>query len=566
MKTYFRRLVLSFLLTSLVPLVLIGMGFFLSSRRMVIRAVYTRAKDSIETTADHIGEVVDTYRHVSYVISRNPLSQEAVNGTNTWDSRNLKNIYQFMYDSLEGHIYSAAVHIFSDDGKAFFSTHSLPKRYDLRIYENHDGIFSEIRTNPEKSYIYVDPFITDRGDRVAFSLLREIPGGYIIIDVYASPLVAAEKNPYLDSILIADLDMLKAFDYYNPERDGTFDKFEELQLLSQPSHVEEYILSGNFLAVAARVPDTPLYTVGSVNLDNYMQNISVLGILGAWLLLLVILIILFISFKLSRSISGPIHSIVDAMRRTEKGEIIQVKEINRQDEIGYLVHNYNTMVGRIEELLEKTREEERALKIAERKILQSQINPHFLYNTLGTIKSMAKLKKNDEISDIVTRLGKVLRSTFKAEGVFCLLSEELEIIHNYIAIQKYRFGERLHLLFSIDEKTLDTSLPRLILQPIVENAVVHSVETSRKTIRIVIASKKDKNNITLMVSDNGPGITSADGEKTEGMGIGLSNVRRRLFLAYGEKGRLDIKSEAGHGTEVTLTIPDNRANGSSEDV
>ena len=557
MRTYFTRLILSFLLTSLIPLTLAGTVFYLNGRRMVVRTVYTRAEDSIDTSVNNIREIIDTYRHVSYVLSRNPLAAEAISGTADWDSRKLKNLYQAMYESLEGHIYSAAAHIFSEDGKAFFSTHNLPKRYDLRIYENFEGIFSEFRPNPEKSYIYIDPFITARGDRVAFSILREITGGYIVVDVYASPLMASEQTPYFDSMLLADLKMLKAFDFFNPERDGTFDKFEELQMLGQPGNLKEFSLNGNLLAIAAPIADTHLYAVGSLHLEKYLQNVSALGLTGAWLLFIVVLTVLFISFRLSRSISGPIHSIAGAMKRTETGELVRIPEMNRQDEIGYLVHSYNTMVGRIEDLLEKTREEERALKTAERKALQAQINPHFLYNTLGTIKSMAKLEKVEEISDIVTRLGKVLRSTFKAEGAFCLLHEELDIIRNYIAIQKYRFGDRLQLVLSIDEDTLETSIPRLILQPIVENAVVHSVETSPTSIRIGISSSGSGGLTTLSVSDNGPGMTAGpEGESAEnGTGIGIANVRRRMFLAYGEDGGFTIESEPGQGTRVTLTIP-----------
>jgi len=568
MRSYFTRLVVSFILISLLPVLLTGTSFYLAARRMVVHTALNRATESINISVQHITEIIDTYRHVAYVISKDPLSMDAIKGTSDWNSEMLKKLYKMMYESLQGHIYSAAAHLISGDGAYVFSTHKLPKRYDLGIYENHEGIFSEHRPNPEKSYIYVDPFVTERGDRVAFSILREIDGGYVIVDVYAGPLVARESHQYFDSILIADMELLRAFDYFHPERDGTFDHFEELQIIDFSEESTSSILSGNLLAVSARLPDTQLYAVGGVHIEDYLHSLSSIGILGIWFLFIMIIIILLISFRISRSISGPVHSLADAMKKTENGQLTHVTELKRHDELGYLVHSYNIMVDRIDELIEKTRMEERSLQIAERKALQAQIKPHFLYNTLGTIKSLAKMQKGPEISDMVTRLGKVLRSAFKSEKLFWTLGEELDIIQDYVAIQSYRFGDRLKVTYNIEDHILEAAVPRLLLQPIVENAIVHSVEESADTVLVEISSRGRAGYLYFYINDNGPGMPSQTGEDLlgESGGIGLKNVKRRIFLAYGDRGSFSLKSNKDKGTRVTITIPDERPRGAGTDV
>lgn len=556
MKTYFTKLVAAFLLTSLVPITIAGISFYLAGRSLVLRNAETRAKESIKRSIEHINNTIETYRHMAYVISKDPTIVRAVSGTETWNSERLKKLYKQMYEPLEGHIYSAAAHVVSRDGKHFFSTHTLPKHYDLRIYENHEGFFSEKRSDPEKSYIYIDPFVTVRGDRVALTILREIPNGYVIVDMYDTQLVSAETHPFFDSLLIADRNQLQAFDFYHPERDGTFDQYEELTLLGSSLYEEKCVKKDTLLAISSQVPGTQLYAVGGVHLDDYIQNIAALGTYGAWFFLIIIISILFIAFKLSRSISDPVHTIVGAMQKTEQGTLTLAPELLRRDELGYLVHTYNSMVVQLEELIEQVRQEERALQIAERKALQAQINPHFLYNTLGTIKSMAKLKNATDISDMVTRLGKLLHATFSQEGAFYSIGRSLEIIHDYVSIQKHRFGARLQVNYNIEPAARSCKIPRLLLQPIVENAVIHGVEKTNLPVTINISARVIDNFVNLQVYDNGPGISSMP----NGNGIGIANIHRRIVLAYGEQGSLNIESNPNMGTRVTINIPNEKYN------
>ncbi|SRR6056297_168060 len=551
MRTYFTKLVAAFLLTSLVPILITGISFYLAGRSLVLRNAESRARESINRSVEHIDNTIETYRHIAYVISKDPTIVRAVSGIETWNSERLKKLYKQMYEPLEGHIYSAAAHVVSRDGSHFFSTHTLPKHYDLRVYENHEGIFSEKRNDPEKSYIYIDPFVTVRGDRVALTILREIPNGYVIVDVYDTQLVSAESHPFFDSLLIADRNQLQAFDFYHPERDGTFDQYEELELLGASLFKEECVKKDTLLAISAQIPGTQLYTVGGVHLEGYIQNISAIGIYGAWFLLIIVIFILFIAFKLSRSISGPVHSVVGAMQKTEQGTLTQAPELQRRDELGYLVHTYNSMVVQLEELIEQVRQEERALQVAERKALQAQINPHFLYNTLGTIKSMAKLQKSTDISDVVTRLGKLLHTTFSQEGAFYSIGRSIEIVHDYISIQKHRFGDRLQVTYNVHPHVRSCKIPRLLLQPIVENAVIHGVEKTSTPVRINISAHIIDEYVELQVCDTGPGSPS----ETNGNGIGIANIRRRIVLAYGDQGSFNIESEPNKGTCVTIHIP-----------
>lgn len=554
MRSYFTRLLAAFILTSLVPLCIAGVGFYLAGRSLVYRNARIRADETLERTAGNMKEIIDKYRHVAYVISKDETILQALEENEIWDSQKLQELYKHLYAPLEGSIYSAAAHVIRYDGANFFSTHTLPRRYDLGIYENYEGIFSEKRPDPEKSYLYVDPFISERGDRVSLSILREIDSGYIIVDVYATAIVGSDTNTFFDSLLLVDDRLYRVFDFYHPERDGTYDNFPELQILRNSLDAEIYTVRGSFLAASRRISDTSLYVVGGVHLEGYMHNLTTLGLIGIWFLGGLLILSSLAAYYLSRSISGPVYSVVAAMKSTENGQLCKAEELGRNDELGYLVHTYNSMVEQLDELIKKVREEEKELRIAEKNSLQAQINPHFLYNTLGTMKSMAKLEKNRELSDMVSKLGKLIHLMFRDQENFYSLEEEVNLIIDYIDIQKYRFGERLKFEYRVEPSLYNCSFPRLLLQPLVENAVLHGVENSSRPVLIEIVIRTVDQAIEIEISDSGEGM--AEGKNPEAAeGIGIRNVRKRIELIYGKEGSFEIQNRKTGGVCVIIRIP-----------
>jgi two-component system, sensor histidine kinase YesM len=562
-QTYFTRLVISFLIVGIIPLAAFGVWFYTSSLQIVLRANEQRGRDAAGFAAEAVTAHLDSYRHIAYSVSKLPEVRTLFTGSGRKiDSVGLKNLYQALYAQIDGHLNAAEIHLIGADGKSAYSTHTIPHRYNLSDYSNYEGIFANRRPDPDRTYLYLDPFQNTKGERVACSFLREIPGGYVIVDVLAVPLVSAAEQPVFDTMLLADTRQLMAFDLFRPERDGTFDHFDELQLLWEEGKYHGYgsevLQKGSLLIISRNIPETDLLLAGTVRGDEYILALKALRDFGLSLLSGMLAIILLLALYISRDIGGPVHAVAGAMEYLSEGIPPKVVETGRNDELGYLVSSFNRMVDRLNELLERTREEERALHEAEYKALQAQVQPHFLYNTLGTIKSIAKLEDVPEIVAITTGLGKMLRASISGDKAFISLDESLSILRHYIDIQTYRFGDRLSVHISVPDGLRSFPVPRLILQPLAENAIIHGLETRSEPLTLSIRAETVQEKVVIQIQDNGPGIPEEKlGRILEGSDrIGLTNVRSRMELLYSDKGGFTIESRQGEGTTVTLTFPE----------
>lgn len=282
-----------------------------------------------------------------------------------------------------------------------------------------------------------------------------------------------------------------------------------------------------------------------------------------------VLLALVFSRRLAKSVSDPIEEMIESMGKVEEGDLSVRLNFQRADEIGQLGQAFDSMTGRVEELLERIEEEKHSLWIAETRSLSLQMNPHFLYNTLDLIKWNAKLGKNDEIVNITVHLGRVLRRVMNTKSDLVEISYEMEIIHSFVEIQKRHYGERLSLEMDIEEELMGLYIPKLVIQPIVENAIVHGFSGTAETCRIRIVGKRRRQEgdpafgsgfAVFRIEDDGVGMSRQELEhvlefKQEGMHhIGLNNVQRRARLFGDESCGLTVESYPGKGTTVTLVL------------
>lgn len=234
----------------------------------------------------------------------------------------------------------------------------------------------------------------------------------------------------------------------------------------------------------------------------------------------------------------------------------------RNDEIGVLQRDFTIMIQKIDTLIKDDYTKQILIKDAQLKALQAQINPHFLYNTLDSINWMAKLNQQRDISVMVESLGNLLRSAISGKEPIITLKEEVQLLKDYLTIQKMRFGDRLQFQLEIDQQWLSLKIPKLILQPIVENSINYGLENTLGICRITVKAVPDSDCLNITVIDNGPGIPDellkklAQGEvKPKGSGIGLQNIDHRIKLIFGEEFGLSVTSELGVGTKVLIRIP-----------
>ncbi|WP_219836901.1 sensor histidine kinase [Paenibacillus sp. R14(2021)] len=260
------------------------------------------------------------------------------------------------------------------------------------------------------------------------------------------------------------------------------------------------------------------------------------------------------------------------MKRLNKDNFDSYVGVKGNDEVAQLGEMFNLMVRRLRELISEVYQseidrQENALRTKEVELyaLQTQINPHFLFNTLNMIRGKLLIAGDRENAKVIGLLAKSFRMMLKKGGQTIRLAEELEFIDSYLQIQRYRFGDKFNYTIDVNGDDLDVSVPKLCIQPLVENAVTHGVELSPDPSEIRITGRRENGKLLLTVQDNGGGIELErlseirrrldEGGLTGDAHIGLPNVQRRLRNLYGDEFGLRLSSEAGAWTEVTMTIP-----------
>jgi len=260
----------------------------------------------------------------------------------------------------------------------------------------------------------------------------------------------------------------------------------------------------------------------------------------------------------------PLRNLQSLMKRAERGDLRAYWLGRSSFEMNELGESYNQMLNRLEELIKQVKHEESLKKEAEIEALQYQLNPHFLYNTLNTIKWVAKLHQTPQISEVVSALVRLLQASVGKKGDFITLQEEASLLRDYMDIQSFRYGDRVELAFEIEAAAFDCLVPRLILQPLVENAIIHGIEPAKRNGRIVIKAWLERDLLFCQVEDNGIGAVEAMPSKPpealrERMsGIGLRHIREKIKLYYGPEYQLHINSKPGEGTIVRFFIPIHR--------
>lgn len=297
--------------------------------------------------------------------------------------------------------------------------------------------------------------------------------------------------------------------------------------------------------------------------------------LGVWLLLLITSLLLLFTYWFSLSITRPILKLTQAAKELSRGRFDLQIEVESNDEISFLAKmfdrmriNINNLISEIQQKaqLEKELQQNKLLlQESQLRSLQSQINPHFLFNTLNTLSKKAYLEGSEETSDLLVSVADLLRYNLKRLDRSVTLYDEVKVLRQYIEIQRARFTERLQFHSEIDEACLHVQIPGLTLQPIVENAVIHAVEPEENGGAIWFRIIDSGEWVTIEFEDDGPGMTELKIKQileehlveTEGhsTGIGFSNVVRRLRLFYGLEDVIGIESGSGRGTKVILKIP-----------
>jgi two-component system, sensor histidine kinase YesM len=282
-----------------------------------------------------------------------------------------------------------------------------------------------------------------------------------------------------------------------------------------------------------------------------------------WVLAGVLAFLFLISLLMYSKISLPLKRLEKSMERVEKGDFDLLIDVKGGDEVEQLSRRFNLMVSRIRQLMEQIIYEQEAKRKSEFEVLQAQINPHFLYNTLNSAVRMIGIGKSDEVVTTISSLSKLFRISLSKGKTMITVKEELEHVKHYLIIQQIRFKNKFDYEIEAQEEVLSCKTVKLILQPIVENAIQHGIEQMVDLGHIQIKVMREKDQVLFQVIDNGLGmpgerveqILNGKVKSKQGSGVGLRNVHERIQLYFGKEYGIQISSLVEEGTTVTIVIP-----------
>lgn len=586
-----KKFIISHLILALAPAIVVSALLYNQLSEVVLNNAIHKEQNlsrqtvrEIEVTIEQVNKVSNTIISNSFFMNLLQMDKESLQSEIDNNENFTTDANRFLYsaDSLVDGMVVSNVKIYLDDSFGELYTDSSFSSYDIfhSIDEVKGSYWHGIFTSTNNRMLvcpslYLSP--SEAANYGEFSIVRKLSYKETPESTAAYVVVYFTKSN-LDSILKQNISVSDSATYIINERDAMVSS-------SNTNLFGKYLLS--YEKVQALVPDTTKfetttfalektyvcykevrgtdwYMVSVIPVNNVLyQNRTIL-----WQFILIYLVFLgvtyFLSLQLSNSIVKRISSVINQMKLVQVGKPKRLVMKLSYDEIGDLVDTYNYMSDEINSLLEKEAKAANDLRISEFKALQAQINPHFLYNTLDMINWLSKSGKSEEVSEAVQALSRFYKLTLGKGNITVSIREELYHVSLYVKLQNMRYKDKIHFIIDVPDELLDYEIPKLVLQPIVENSIQHGIfGKESKEGNIVIMGWSEGDELVFIVSDDGIGILpekidqilTGHGESSAGSNIGIYNTHKRLQLFYDEEFGLSYRSTPGVETEVEIRIP-----------
>lgn len=481
------------------------------------------------------------------------------------DALQINNMLNQSIDLLENF---NEVHIIGDNG-AFLSSDpesdldSILKRCQLPsdFHNRIDTLFSY--TNRKGYYINTNNDTISFISAIKDSLIGQYLG-IVIIDInktYLRDSFSTSSFENREKVMIVNRQGEILFSFpYNVYLGGVIKMYPQLLGL-QTTQINGKVFKKDSIIVSDTINYSDWKIIRIINTDKIFRSINMLGKITIYIFIIFIIISLSASLFLSISFTKPISELNDEIKKVEKGDLSLSIIPSRNDELGELSISFNKMVLQLRNLINDKVEQQKKKSDMQFKILQAQINPHFLYNTLNSIKWLAIIQNVENISEMTSAIINLLKYNLSSENTLVTLEEEIESAKNYINIQKYRYGSNFDIEYFIDNRTSNLKILKFILQPLIENSIFHGFKNYKYGGKIKIHSQIVDEFLMIEVIDNGCGTAVEKVEENDDAvekmhkGIGLNNVNDRICLYFGSEYGISIKSEIGIGTDVMIKLP-----------
>ena len=552
-QSFKRQIFFVFLLTTLV-LVIGGGALAVNAFQARIVADYEkRDEEQEQVICDKLNNVLDLSNEAIDNIEANQVLKDSF----TLSRGSRQEIYSALYQETEGVRDFAIVDLYSD-GKCLFSTRSgdtsdpLPENYAVLREATSNNKTTVYALNPDNA--------TEEGATllIARQVVNGFSKGVVVIRIEQSTVQELLRDGMnaKDGFMLTNR-YLRPFCQLGTAEDGAIlatirRNLMSGQLYNKDIETNVYMSElGDTGLLSIYVTPQPL-DAGSVK-TGY-RVVIIIGIIS-------VIVCLLISNRLSEYFYRPIKALSFAMKRFRKGDFDTKIEIDREDEFQELATGFNKMTTQLSNTMEERVAAERKTTETRIAMMQAQLNPHFLYNTLDTIKWVAKANQVPEVATLSASLAGILRSSI-SEKQFCPLSKELQLVENYIEIQRIRFENSFTLNIDVPNELMDAIIPKLILQPLVENAIIHGFKEQDEGKVEIFASKTEDKDLLISIKDNGEGISdeminileTKDTQSLTGH-IGLNNVNTIIELYYGPEYGVKAERLQEGGTIMTVRLP-----------
>ena len=533
------------LVTSILPLLLLGLFSVYFVSDLSLKQIENRVNESLSTSVQLIDDFIEEFNIKVDELSKNPELSEIISKEFISESDE-KKIYRYLYGAIENQTAQLSMFVIKKDGTFEMGTMPVPDQYDIRIYRNW-GIFYFLENQQQRS-IFPHAY-SENGHENSISIARKIVRdnetvGYLILDISTKAIESLVSNVKRTSYGLVQLVIVSQSNYiiYNDSIFGSsigfyntifmYDRFSANRTQFDIQALENLYID----TAISQANQYRIYGIVPMNLiaDFNRQMI----VMVVFLVTMAVILSLIARYIISKRLATPIVQLANHMKLIGQGQITaEAKDESNTEELSIIVRRYNKMINQIRDLHKNDMEKQDKLRISEIKTLQSQINPHFLYNTLDTIKWKSKLEGAEEVAEIATELGKILKITMDTERAIVPLEQELSFIRSYFNIMKVRYQQRMEYVIDADDQLNHYLLPKLLIQPLVENAFAHGIDSlNEQGIIKVLVYLTDY--LTIDVCDNGVGFFESKDEffkRTDGTHIGLRNIDERIKLHYGNE-------------------------------
>lgn len=561
------KILVGYLIIALISISISALIYQKINESIMTQKVSEMALQTLETIDANLNMLIYTVNNESKILLSNQALQKVLaSGDWNFNYENQVVINRYLTEFTQSNMFISSVYIFDNYGNKYFVDKESFKSfslYDLEGLKWHKDVVEAqggyvVKLTGKELYNQLDQryvsFI-----RIINDLDTQKPIGTMIINIPEEAIINSFKNIMKNGDAVIQLkdeyfnDIIRSKDLVQCNIDNSFkeinagEHFYSIKKVNGKDYITSYLRSNLNWTIISIVP------YGELSKQSNIYKI----VLIAMLLINCILSFSGLIFT-SSGITRPIHKLIKSMKGVENGVFKKVNIDTGNDEIGQLKNVYNTMICKIQNLIEEIVKEQKIKRKAELDVLQSQIKPHFLYNSFDAISSLAIDNRNEEVYQIIKALGSFYRTSLSNGKEVISVEEEIQTVKCYLTIMQIRYDNLFTVDMDIDERANNYRILKLVLQPLVENSIYHGIKPARRKGRIFIGTSLKEAYVELSVCDDGVGM---DDEKlnclTEGgtPGIGLRGTIERLNIFYNGKCKFKVESRVNEGTKVIIYIP-----------